>query len=113
MFSLIQSLFLNAVTDIKETATAVNFTLMKLLALQNENNDTSELRAHTGSELVNEDLDLPSVLEVLTQNLAHNSIQTKVAVLKWIHDLYNKLPNKVGVCVIDLNLIFVCLMRIV
>lgn len=37
------SLFLNVVTDIKETATAVNFTLMKLIALQ-DRNDHPEVR---------------------------------------------------------------------
>lgn len=40
-------------------------------------------------------LDLPSAVEVLTQYLMHNSIQTKVAVLKWIYDLYKKMPRDV------------------
>lgn len=40
--------FLNTVTDIKETATAVNFTLMKLIALQDENEQGDVLRPSTG-----------------------------------------------------------------
>ncbi|KAJ8985918.1 hypothetical protein NQ317_010675 [Molorchus minor] len=84
-------------TDIKETATAVNHTLMKLISLQDA--DVSrcsvELRPSLASEdQIRNELDLPSVVDVLTQYLMHNSIQTKVAVLKWIHDLYTKLPNK-------------------
>lgn len=34
MHDFFLSFFLNAVTDIKETATAVNFTMLKLVALQ-------------------------------------------------------------------------------
>lgn len=83
--------------NIKETATAVNFTLMKLISLQED----GELAANNADDLrpgdhkhSSEDLDLHSVLDVLTQYLMHNSIQTKVAVLKWIHDLYTKMPHK-------------------
>lgn len=35
-------------TDIKETATAVNFTLMKLIALQDESEQGDVLRSTTG-----------------------------------------------------------------
>lgn len=42
------------------------------------------------------EINLPSVVEVLTNYLMHNSIQTKVAVLRWIHDLYIKLPKQVS-----------------
>nr|CAH7759487.1 unnamed protein product [Callosobruchus chinensis] len=45
-------------------------------------------------EQIQNELDLPAVVDHLTSYLMHNSIQTKVAVLKWIHDLYTKLPNK-------------------
>lgn len=78
-------------TDIKETATAVNFTLMKLVLVYGEDNES---RVHLSDEKPHE-LDLPSVVDVLTQFLMHNSIQTKVAVLKWIHHLYTKLPDEV------------------
>lgn len=44
----IELFFLNTVTDIKETATAVNFTLMKLIALQDESEPGDILRPSTG-----------------------------------------------------------------
>ncbi|XP_030763444.1 protein VAC14 homolog isoform X2 [Sitophilus oryzae] len=83
--------------NIKETATAVNFTLMKLIALQDENEPSGtneEVRQSDFDQSMGHDIDLHSVVDVLTQYLAHNSIQTKVAVLKWIYDLYTKLPSK-------------------
>ncbi|KAJ8934149.1 hypothetical protein NQ314_013559 [Rhamnusium bicolor] len=98
-------------TDIKETATAVNFTLMKLISLQEADGAkcTEYLRPSTASEdQIQNKLDLPSVVEVLTQYLMHNSIQTKVAVLKWIHDLYTKLPNKM---VEHIDILFPALQR--
>ncbi|XP_050300937.1 protein VAC14 homolog isoform X2 [Anthonomus grandis grandis] len=81
--------------NIKETATAVNFTLMKLIALQGseESGNHEEVRKYEHEDIPHE-IDLQSVVDVLIQYLMHNSIQTKVAVLKWIHDLYTKLPNK-------------------
>ncbi|KAG5896407.1 hypothetical protein JTB14_022492 [Gonioctena quinquepunctata] len=80
--------------NIKETATAVNYTLMKLISLQNDG-DAENLRPSiVNEEQIQNELNLFSVVEVLTQYLMHSSIQTKVAVLKWIHDLYTKLPNK-------------------
>ncbi|KAF5301649.1 hypothetical protein FQA39_LY10696 [Lamprigera yunnana] len=81
-------------TDIKETATAVNHTLMKLVSLQVEE-QSSSIRSVGGEDIEkNEQLDLSSVVDVLTQHIMHNSVQTKVAVLRWIHHLYIKLPNK-------------------
>lgn len=88
-------LFLNSVTDIKETATAVNFTLMKLVALQDEEGDRA-LRQNTTGDSEGNQLNLRNVLDVLTQYLMHNSVQTKVAVLQWIHHLHIKLPNQVS-----------------
>ncbi|XP_076259803.1 protein VAC14 homolog isoform X3 [Rhynchophorus ferrugineus] len=84
-------------TDIKETATAVNFTLMKLIALQDENETNQnhqEVRQSDFDDSISHEINLKSVVDVLTQYLVHNSIQTKVAVLKWIYDLYTKLPSK-------------------
>jgi vacuole morphology and inheritance protein 14 len=77
--------------NIKETATAVNFTLMKLIAVHG---DESSARVNQIVNASTNQLDLPSVVDVLTQFIMHNSIQTKVAVLKWIHDLYTKLPDE-------------------
>ncbi|XP_018577601.1 protein VAC14 homolog [Anoplophora glabripennis] len=97
--------------NIKETATAVNFTLMKLIALQDTSGaeQSEELRPSIATESeIQQELDLPSVICVLTQYLGHNSIQTKVAVLKWIHDLYTKLPNKM---VEHIDILFPALQR--
>ncbi|XP_060518778.1 protein VAC14 homolog isoform X2 [Cylas formicarius] len=81
--------------NIKETATAVNFTLMKLIALQETDQGKQvNIRPRDCAENIPYDIDLPSVIDVLTQYVLHNSIQTKVAVLKWIHDLYLKLPTE-------------------
>ncbi|XP_044752060.1 protein VAC14 homolog isoform X3 [Coccinella septempunctata] len=82
-------------TDIKETATAINYTLMKLLSLQGENPEGVE-STRPNSDGTTENIDLTTVVTVLTQFLAHNSIQTKVAVLKWIYDLYLKMPEQVA-----------------
>lgn len=41
-----------------------------------------------------ESLDLSSVVEVLTKYLMCMSVQTKVAVLKWIHHLFTNIPHK-------------------
>ncbi|KAK9877527.1 hypothetical protein WA026_018634 [Henosepilachna vigintioctopunctata] len=81
-------------TDIKETATAINYTLMKLLSLQADKSKDAELRPDNGT--VDDNIDLSSVVKVLTQFIMHNSIQTKVAVLKWIHDLYIKMPDQMA-----------------
>lgn len=87
--------FLNTVIDIKETATAVNFTLMKLISLQTE----EDVRPSGEVDPKSYNLDLPSVVDVLTQYMMHNSVQTKVAVLRWIYDLFKKMPTKVSVIV--------------
>ncbi|XP_019764516.2 protein VAC14 homolog isoform X2 [Dendroctonus ponderosae] len=83
--------------NIKETASAVNFTLMKLISLQNSdatNEDHAEVRPNDFEDGIPQEIDLQSVVDVLIQYLLHNSIQTKVAVLQWIHHLYTKLPSK-------------------
>ena len=40
-------------------------------------------------------LDLGPVVEVLTRQLSHKSIQTRVSVLRWVLQLHMKTPNKV------------------
>lgn len=77
-------------TDIKETASAVNFALMQLI--QKEQQQTDE---NNKQQVDDDKLDLKSVVDVLTQYIMHNSVQTKVAVLKWIHHLYTQIPSKV------------------
>lgn len=41
------------------------------------------------------DMELGSVVLVLDQHLTHNSVHTKVAVLKWIEHLLTRLPDSV------------------
>lgn len=41
-------------------------------------------------------MELGSVVLVLDQHLTHNSVHTKVAVLKWIEHLLSHLPNSVS-----------------
>ncbi|XP_015593801.1 protein VAC14 homolog [Cephus cinctus] len=96
--------------NIKETATQVNINLMKLITM--ESTDIINNTSHSES-LINstpstreqgdstncsrplaESLDLGSVVQVLTKHLMHTSVQTKVAVLKWIHHLFTNIPNK-------------------
>lgn len=43
---------------------------------------------------LDENLDLTSIVEVLTKHLLYLSVQTKVAVLKWIHHLFINIPQK-------------------
>ncbi|KAK9694328.1 Vacuolar protein 14 C-terminal Fig4p binding [Popillia japonica] len=95
-------------TDIKETATAVNFTMLKLVALQANDINISGRIDMDASEVEKYDLNLPSVVDVLTQFLLHNSVQTKVAVLRWIHHLYTQLPQKMCIYI---DLLFPVLQR--
>lgn len=69
--------------DIKETAQAVNKTMLELVSSKS---DMSQVFKH---------LDLDSIMEVLRQYLAHSSVDTKVAVLKWIHHLFTEAKDKV------------------
>ena len=39
-------------------------------------------------------LDIPAVVEVLTRQLVHNSMATRIAALRWIFHLFTKTPNK-------------------
>ncbi|XP_017778884.1 PREDICTED: protein VAC14 homolog isoform X2 [Nicrophorus vespilloides] len=77
--------------NIKETATVVNFALLKLVESKEcKVGDTSKDEENNGKH----SLSIESILNVLTQNLLHNSVQTKVAVLKWIHHLYTRIPKQ-------------------
>lgn len=40
-------------------------------------------------------INMTSVIEVLLNNLISESVQTKVAVLEWIHHLYTQMPSRV------------------
>lgn len=68
--------------DLRETTRTVNSNLMRLVDSDSEKN-----------------MELGSVVLVLGQHLTHNSVHTKVAVLKWIEHLISHLPNSVCECV--------------
>ncbi|XP_011636300.1 protein VAC14 homolog [Pogonomyrmex barbatus] len=90
--------------SIKETATQVNANLMKLIIMENTEvtNKKQENKIHSSREKndvtqnhsLAESLDLTSVVEVLIKHLLYLSVQTKVAVLKWIHHLFINIPHK-------------------
>ncbi|XP_071649427.1 protein VAC14 homolog [Temnothorax longispinosus] len=89
--------------SIKETATQVNANLMKLIIVksteitnkdQEKVHPTKEKDDVTQDHSLAENLDLASVVEVLTKHLLYLSVQTKVAVLKWIHHLFINIPQK-------------------
>lgn len=48
-------------------------------------------------------IDLRSIMEVLSQYLTHNSMHTKIAVLKWIHHLFTNFPNEMAAHSMNLN----------
>ncbi|KAK4036408.1 VAC14 protein [Daphnia magna] len=64
--------------DLRETTRIVNSNLMRLVDSDSEKN-----------------MELGSVVLVLDQHLTHNSVHTKVAVLKWIEHLLGHLPNSI------------------
>ncbi|KAJ9577283.1 hypothetical protein L9F63_006122, partial [Diploptera punctata] len=78
--------------NIRETARAVNFSMMKLITAE----DNRELpdTEYQDTEQAVEKLDLPSVVDVLIKHLSYTSVHTKVAVLRWIYHLHIKVPNK-------------------
>ncbi|PNF35433.1 VAC14-like protein [Cryptotermes secundus] len=90
--------------NIKETARAVNFSMMKLITIEDdgdlsEGSEAVEPGDGTASssqeqEIQRKQLDLPSVVDVLIKHLPHTSVQTKVAVLHWIYHLHIRVPNK-------------------
>ena len=69
--------------NIKECAVSVNKSMMNLVSS----------KEHKSKNL--EQIDLRSIMTVLSQYLTHNSEQTKVAVLEWIHHLLINFPNEV------------------
>ncbi|KAF7408581.1 hypothetical protein HZH66_003118 [Vespula vulgaris] len=92
--------------NIKETATQVNANLMKLIIMENSDvsnkvlinesniNSTKEAKDSSQSCSLAESLDLSSLVEVLIKHLMYMSVQTKVAVLKWLHHLFTNIPHK-------------------
>nr|CAD7585743.1 unnamed protein product [Timema genevievae] len=77
---------------LQETAKAVNFTFMKLVT-EGDDKETFPVEV-VGDVMEEEQLDLPSLVDVLTKHLHHTSVATKVSVLRWIYHLYIKIPTK-------------------
>uniref|UniRef100_A0A1I8PF19 Protein VAC14 homolog n=1 Tax=Stomoxys calcitrans TaxID=35570 RepID=A0A1I8PF19_STOCA len=70
--------------NIKECAVAVNKSMMRLVSSKEHKTQNIE------------QLDLRSIMAVLSQYLSHDSVQTKVAVLEWIHHLLIHFPNEMS-----------------
>ncbi|XP_014237916.1 protein VAC14 homolog [Trichogramma pretiosum] len=84
--------------SIKKTANHVNETLLKLLvSKREEENATSETS-------IADSLDLTSIIEVLTKYLTMQqlSVQTKVAILRWLDHLLKNLPKEMQLHVEEL-----------
>ncbi|KAF7995537.1 hypothetical protein HCN44_006644 [Aphidius gifuensis] len=108
--------------SIKDTATQVNQLLMKLITSKDYIVDNSDDKDDDNNKhnvvvvddddddtILGEKLDLVSVVEVLTKNLMHTSVPTKVVVLKWIYCLFINIPDKMNNHIEDL---FIVLMKI-
>lgn len=90
--------------NIQETAKAVNFTLMQLITVADNDEMPGELEqsedvklpiAHRNKSDKDDQLQLSPVVEVLTEHLTHESMQTRIAVLRWFYQLHTKVPNKI------------------
>ncbi|GLH02434.1 protein VAC14 homolog [Gryllus bimaculatus] len=88
--------------NIKETAKVVNVDFMKLISSDDDNFELPNQPSETPIEgnILENKLDVPSLVDVLTKHMLHTSVPTKVAVLQWIHHLCIKIPNKMF-CHID------------
>lgn len=77
--------------NIKDCAVSVNKSMMKLMS-------SRELTAGHQNNVATttKGIDLGSIMLVLSRYLDHNSMQTKVAVLEWIHHLLINFPNEVS-----------------
>lgn len=68
-------------TEIKDCAQTVNMNMMELVSAKERHlRGTCDLAQ----------LNLDATLKVLRLYLGHNSVKTKVAVLKWIHHLFTE-----------------------
>lgn len=70
--------------DIKKCAQAVDKYMLELISSQEE------------KEKAFKHLDLDSVMKVLQQYLVQGSVDTRVAVLKWIHHLFTQAEDEVN-----------------
>jgi hypothetical protein len=90
--------------DTKEVATNVNQRVRDLITTDDDNdNETSSPersmknseRMDCDMESVEYNLDLGSVLTILTSQLSNENVLTRLAVLKWVLLLLDKTPSKV------------------
>ncbi|KAH8402579.1 hypothetical protein KR215_002573 [Drosophila sulfurigaster] len=77
--------------SIKECAVSVNQSMTDLFS-------SKELKPQDVAKI-----DLRSIMEVLSQYLTHNSMHTKIAVLKWIHHLFTNFPKEMSAHANNLN----------
>ena len=85
--------------NIKEVAKAVNQSLMRLITEDDDKDFDSDSVAMDCDNAVVEpqtQLDVGPVVDVLTLYMTHKSIQTRIAVLRWVLLLHVKTPNKVS-----------------
>lgn len=83
--------------NIRETAKAVNFILIKLITTEEDNKESSE------------GLNLPSLVEVLFKHLNHTAVPTKVAALQWVYHLHTNIPDRM---VPHMDELFIVLLRV-
>lgn len=98
--------------NIRETAKAVNLRLMELVTLEDDEISTESeeqqcrkedmvteghppQEAAPGADMPTSELDLEALVNVLSKQLLHISMQTRIAVLRWFFHLYIKIPHKI------------------
>ncbi|KAL9897553.1 protein VAC14 homolog [Glossina fuscipes fuscipes] len=74
----------DSMKNIKECAVSVNKSMMKLVSSKEHKTQNIE------------QIDLKSIMTVLSRYLSHNSAQTKIAVLEWIYHLLINFPNEMS-----------------
>lgn len=103
--------------NIKEVAKALNYSLMQLVTMEEQQRDetspivertpapsseSTTIATDASSENPSSNtaaFDLSSIVEVLARELNktdHNSTPTRLAVLRWIYHLHTKVPQKIG-----------------
>uniref|UniRef100_A0A8C4Q7Y5 Protein VAC14 homolog n=1 Tax=Eptatretus burgeri TaxID=7764 RepID=A0A8C4Q7Y5_EPTBU len=88
---------------IRDTASVCNQNLMKLILPEDDTDGSLKLPTFFNSFLIVDpvvccrkmELDIFGIVEVLAQHLCHSSTDTRIAVLRWIYNLYLKTPRKV------------------
>lgn len=79
--------------DIRETAKSVNMRLMQLVT--EEDDQRGPPPPSDPSSSAEGSLELTPLVNVLTHQLMHVSMQTRIAVLRWFLHLFTKIPSKI------------------